>query len=101
MESCPSTPATRFTVSNTSLRRFPQSTNVLMALQGGHRGDLQRFVLASPLPAIVRREIQPDHPLHKLIFSSYNPEQLDDYMQALARSVSDGDSLLEKILDKR
>lgn len=74
--------------------------DVLMALQVMIVAETSNeLFLASPLPeSLIRREIQPYYPLHKLIFSSYNPEQLDDYMQALARSVSDGDSLLEKIL---
>lgn len=55
--------------------------------------------LASPLPeAMIRREVQPYYPLHKLVFSGYNPEQLDDYLAALERSANNGESLLERLL---
>lgn len=74
--------------------------DVLIALQVMIVAETStELFLASPTPeSIIRREIQPYYPLHKLVFSSYNPEQLAEYMAALARNINDGDSLLEKIL---
>lgn len=55
--------------------------------------------LASPLPeSIIRRELQPYYPGLKLQFASYNHEKIDEYLTQLARSINDGDSLMEQIL---